>query len=134
MGDIERHFEGTQGTATLARMAESNRPLLRAVFPELSAELAAGLRADGSPELAEQARELAIWDRCGCEDSFCTSFYVGPRPVGTWSDEGEHHSQGLDVERGMVVLDIVDGRIRYIEVIDRPEIRAALENAIRRVQ
>lgn len=61
-------------------------------------------------------------------------FYVGPRPVGTWSDEGEHRNQSPEVERGMVVLDVVDGSIRYVEVIDRPEIRAALENAIQRIQ
>lgn len=115
-------------------MAEMKRPLLQAVLPDLGAELAAGLRADGLQELAEQVPELEIWDQCGCGDSFCTSFYVGPRPVGAWSDEGEHHNQAPEVQRGMVVLDVVDGRIRYVEVLDRPEIRPALENTFRQAQ
>jgi hypothetical protein len=27
---------------------------------------------------------LAITDVCSCQDSFCTSFYTGPKPDGAW--------------------------------------------------
>lgn len=121
----------SQETPTLDAMAESNRPLLRVVLPDLSAELAAGLVADGRPELAEQIPQLRIWERCGCGDSFCMSFYVGSKPAGAWGDEGEHESLMADVNRGMVVLDVVAGTIRYLEVLDRPEIGTALNTAIR---
>jgi hypothetical protein len=110
-------------------MAEMNKPLLQDVLPELSEELVIGLIAVGRRELAEQVPELRVWSRCRCNESYCTSFYVGPTPDGSWGDEGEHENEMPDVERGMVVLDVVSGVIRYVEMLDRPEIRDALANA-----
>lgn len=110
MRAAEGHMRDTQAAPTLDAVAEPNRPLLELVLPDLSAELAAGLVADGRPELAEQIPQLRISERCGCGDSFCTSFYVGPRPGGAWSDEGEHESLMADVNRGMVVLMPSPGR------------------------
>jgi hypothetical protein len=98
-------------------------------LPDLCAEVTAGLASIGREDLAQQVPDLRIWDRCGCGESFCNSFYVGPRPLGAWSDEGDHENQVPDVNRGMVVLDVVSGVIRHMEVLDRPEIRTALRTA-----
>ena len=114
---------------TLGYVAHTTRPLLCEVLPDFGAELLAGLTSIGRDDLAEQVPSLRVWDRCGCGDSFCNSFYVGPRPRGAWSDEGDHENEMPDVDRGMVVLDVVSGTIRYVEVIDRPEIRVVLRTA-----
>ena len=110
-------------------MEHTTRPLLCDVLPDLAEELTAGLVSIGREDLAQQVPSLRVWDRCGCGDSFCNSFYVGPRPMAAWSDEGDHENEMPDVDRGMVVLDVVSGAIRYIEVLGRPEIRAALRAA-----
>lgn len=67
-------------------------------------------------------------DTCG--DDFCQSFYVGgAKPRGTWQDEGEYESLELIPEEGMVILDLVDGRIRFVEVLYRDDVEDALKGA-----
>ncbi len=111
---------------TLGVVEHTTRPLLCDVLPDFGAELIAGLTSIGREDLAQQVPSLRVWDRCGCDDSFCNSFYVGPEPLGAWRDEGDHENEMPEVDRGMVVLDVVSGTIRYVEALDRPEIRAAL--------
>ena len=67
-----------------------------------------------------------MWGRCSCNDDFCSSFYTGARPTGSWSDEGDHENVVPDASVGMVVLDVVDGVIRYVEVLDRPDVHAVV--------
>ncbi|MBX3314369.1 MAG: hypothetical protein KF906_08625 [Actinobacteria bacterium] len=105
------------------------KPLLQVALPEFSEDLAAGLIADGRPDLADQIPGLRIWSQCGCNRSDCTSFYVGPEPAGPWSEEGKHENVLPDVSHAMVVLDVVAGIIRYVEVLDYPQIRSALDAA-----
>lgn len=97
-------------------------------MPGLVAELVAALIAGDEPELAQQVRSLRVVSRCGCGDSSCSSFYTGPKPAHAWSAEGTHRCCPLIVERGMVTLDVVDGIIRYVEVVDRPDIAAMLDD------
>lgn len=101
------------------------------VFPDLASELRAGLVADGDDDLAVQVDDLLITDVCRCDDSFCTSFYTGPRPDGAWGP-------GLrnvlpEVASGMVIVDVVDGVIRYVEVLDRATMRPAFRKLRHRV-
>lgn len=103
------------------------RPLLTSVAPEFARELTAALTQDGLAELAGQVSHLEIWDVCGCEDEFCGSFYVGAKPDGTWAQLGEYSTVAPDVAAGMVFLDVVDDVIRYVEVLDRPELAEVLE-------
>ena len=112
-------------------MAEPTKPLLQAVLPDFTGELSAGLLAIGRRDLADQVPALRIWDRCRCGDSVCTSFYVGPKPAGPWRGEGDHENTVPEVDHGMIVLDVVAGTVRYVEVLDRPEIGAALRAATR---
>jgi hypothetical protein len=89
------------------------------VVPELAAELEAGLRGQRRPDLAEQVAELRITAVCRCAVEGCGSFYTG-RPITRW------FRRGRQVEVGDLVVDTIDGEIVYVEVLGRPEVRAAL--------
>lgn len=106
-------------------------PLLREVLPELASELKEGLARQGEPDLAAQIDGLRIKSLCGCDDDFCGSFYTGEPPNGRWSDLGDHYSLPVETD-WLIVLDVVDGRIRFVEVIDRPEVRVKLLDALPR--
>jgi hypothetical protein len=104
---------------------------MSSVFPALDRELQLGLREVGRDDLAAQVDALQIHDVCGCEDGFCTSFYTGPRPQGGWAPG--HENVLPDVPSGMVVLDVVDGEIRFVEVLDRGDLRPAFNDLRRRL-
>ena len=92
---------------------------LSAVVPALAAELEAGLHASGRPDLAEQIAELEIRELCACEVEGCASFYTG-LPMKRW------FRRGKQVPVGDLVVDTIDGEIVYVEVLGRPDVRAAL--------
>lgn len=104
----------------------ARRPLVGEVVPTLAEELVAGLHALGRSDLADQVSTLEVWGRCGCPDDFCSSFYTGPRSTGTWQDEGEHENVVPEGSTGMLILDVVAGVIRFVEVLDRPDIKAVI--------
>ena len=103
-------------------MTPARRPIVSEVLPKLADELIEGLDSVGRGELASQVPSLEVWGRCSCDDDFCSSFYTAALPTGSWSDEGEHENVVPDASVGMVVLDVVDGVIRYVEVLDRPDV------------
>jgi hypothetical protein len=77
------------------------------------------LREADEDDLAEQVTDLRILQQCDCRDAFCQSFYTQPPPDGAYSPG--HRNVGLSPDRpGMLVLDVVDNLIMYVEVIDRP--------------
>ncbi len=99
-------------------------PLLIEMMPELATEVRELAERSGDPGLAEQVATLRIFDRCRCGDSFCATIYTQPKPAGSW---GPHHKcLPLDANAGMIVLDLVAGRIACVEVLHRDEIRARL--------
>jgi hypothetical protein len=98
------------------------RRLLRDVAPTFVSELAEALKRDGHELLADQVAALELWDRCGCQVKSCCSFYAGPKPSEPWRNFGDHFNLVLSVRKGMVVLDVVDGVIRYVEILDRPDV------------
>jgi hypothetical protein len=104
-------------------MTGDQRPLVSDLFPEFTAEMVAALTLDAEGDLVAQIPGLAFWGRCSCADDFCASFYTGPRPSGRWSDDGDHDNVVLAVDMGMVVFDLVDRAIRYVEVLDRPDVK-----------
>jgi hypothetical protein len=95
-------------------------------MPELASELETLLKNEGQPELASQVRELRLVDRCRCGDDFCATLYSRPRPAGSWQSLGQHQNLTLDPDRGMIILDLLDGRIVCVEVLDRAEVRERL--------
>ena len=94
------------------------------VLPDFAAELAEALRSEDGADLADQVRELSITAVCGCGDDFCASFYTGPRPDGPWGHG--HKNVTPQTATGMVILDVVDGRIRYVEVLDRDDVKSVI--------
>jgi hypothetical protein len=94
------------------------------LLPAFAAELEHALRADGEHELADRVAGLAIESPCGCGDDLCSSFYTGARPNGEWG--ASHRNVTPTVPTGMVILDVVDGRIRYVEVLHRDDLKAVL--------
>ncbi|MFJ9833377.1 hypothetical protein ACIRU2_18640 [Streptomyces sp. NPDC101169] len=102
---------------------EQAHPLVRDVFPDLVAELIALLEDEGERELALCAWDLRLVAMCDCGDDFCQSIHTAVRPKGEPYGEG-HRCVPLLPEEGMLVLDVVQGRIMYIEVLDRPPMEA----------
>jgi hypothetical protein len=87
-------------------------------WPGLAAELASALRAIGEDGLAAQVAHLKV-DRCGCGDDFCQSFYTQPPPAGAYGPG--HRNIVLSPDRsGLLVLDVVDDVIMFVEVVDQP--------------
>lgn len=96
-------------------------PLLREVYPDLSAELISLLIADGHIDLGVCAQDLRIIAPCSCGDDFCQSFYTAPPPSGAYGSG--HRNVSLLPDQGMIVLDVVHGRIMFVEVLDHPPLR-----------
>jgi hypothetical protein len=102
----------------------------------MAAELTALLLASDE-SVAAQIAQLKLVDRCRCGDSFCATFYTAPRPnLGAdlsmqengMSCYGPNHRNVLLVPpRGLIILDIVEQRIMWVEVLYREDIRTALE-------
>jgi hypothetical protein len=102
--------------------------LLTEILPPLARELEQLLKDQGEVELAAQVSQLAIVDRCRCGDDFCSSFYTQPKPEGTYGPG--HRCIDLDAAEGMLVLDVVAGKIAHVEVLNRDDIRRKLLPAL----
>ncbi|MBU0755876.1 MAG: hypothetical protein KJ645_12100 [Planctomycetes bacterium] len=103
--------------------------LLSELFPELFDEIHRLLKNDGQDALADELMMTRIVDKCRCGDGFCSSIYAVPKPFGAWGNG--HDTIPLDTEQGMINLDIVDGKIVHIEVLDRPDIKKMVEDRIK---
>ncbi|MFM9370000.1 hypothetical protein [Streptomyces sp. Da 82-17] len=98
---------------------EAEPPLVRDVFPELVDELTRLLDEEGERDLSVVVHDIRLFGPCGCGDDFCQSFRTSDHPPGTPYGP-RHRCVPLLPERGMLNLDVVAGRIVYVEVIDRP--------------
>ncbi len=98
---------------------EQDYPLVRDAFPELIAELIALLEDEGERELAHHIRDVRLVAGCDCGDDFCQSIRTAVHPQGQPYGEG-HRCVPLLPAKGILVLDVVDDRIMYIEALDRP--------------
>jgi hypothetical protein len=94
-------------------------PLVRDAFPDLIAELITLLEGEGEGELALRAWDLRLVAMCDCGDGFCQSIHTEVHPKGRPYGQG-HRCVPLSPSEGMLVLDVVDDRIMYIEILDRP--------------
>jgi hypothetical protein len=87
-------------------------------WPTLARQLRTALTAQTEPGLAAQVDELRVHEVCPCDDDFCQSFYTQPPP-----DEGfgpGHRNVVLEPEwDGHLIIDVIDGQIVFIEVLDR---------------
>ncbi|GHH30901.1 hypothetical protein [Streptomyces lanatus] len=101
-------------------------PLVRDLFPELVAELATLLEEEGEHWLA-----ICVWDvrmvaECGCGDDFCQSIRTAEHTPGQPYGPG-HRCVPLLPATGDLILDVVNGRIMYIEILDRPPLRQRVQ-------
>ena len=97
------------------------RLLLTDTLPAFSAELRQLLEEKGESELAAQVPGLMILDRCRCGDDFCATFYTRPKPQGAYGLG--HRNVVLAPDAGTIILDVVDGEIACVEVLDRDDVR-----------
>ena len=100
----------------------------RDIAPEFAEELVALLLADGELRLAEQVLSAEVVARCRCEDTICASFYAASAPDGAYGPG--HDAVPLDPEVDAVVLDVVGGRLMYVEVLRHDAFRHALHAAV----
>ena len=100
--------------------------LLVDCLPEFSDELRSLSLEAGLPEVAEQVDQLQLVDRCRCGDDFCATFYTAAKPKGSYGPS--HRNVELPAEQGMIILDLVDGRVHCVEVLYRDEIRQRLQD------
>jgi hypothetical protein len=108
---------------------KEQRPLLTDTLPEFAAELRQLLVEKGEPELAAQVPTLAIHDRCRCGDDICATFYTRPKPNGAYGPG--HRNVALVPNEGFYfILDVVDGEIACVEVLDREDVRHKLEEIL----
>jgi hypothetical protein len=114
--------------ACQSRSVNGNHRLLRHIAPKFAGELAKALTDDGYELLADQVALLELREPCGCQGKSCCSFYTGPKPSEPWAKVGNHYNLVPNVRKGLVVLDVVDGVIRYLEILDRPDIRKLLSS------
>lgn len=99
-------------------VAVDDRPLVRDVHPVFSAELVSALDADEERWLAIAAKDIRIVAPCGCDSENCQSFYTAPPPTGSYGPG--HRNVMPPFDAGMVVLDVVDGQIMFVEILDQP--------------
>ncbi|MGQ0843499.1 MAG: hypothetical protein ACT4QF_05145 [Sporichthyaceae bacterium] len=98
--------------------------LMGLVLPGLTVEVVEALEKDGERALAAQIPVLGMHSYCSCKQSNCAMFYAVPPPDGAW---GEGHTNVMvDVARGMVVLDVINGVIVAVEILDRPDVKRLL--------
>ena len=88
-------------------------------WPKLSSELRDALIAEDETGLASSVDSLEVVQPCGCGDDFCQSFYTADPPDDAYGPG--HRNVLLDPPwTGMLILDVVDDEIVYVEVLDRP--------------
>lgn len=103
-------------------------PLLIDAIPELAEELKILLVKSELYELVNQLPDLRIVDRCYCSQESCATFYTAARPKGAWG-EG-HNNVSLAAERGFLILDLVDGKIVCVEVLNKDEVKMRLDRIL----
>lgn len=101
-------------------------PLLREIYPGFSTELTSLLDAEGHTDLAICAYDLRIIAHCSCTDDFCQSFYTAPPPEGAYGPG--HTNIPLLPASGMIVLDVVDSRIMFVEVLNHSPLHTKQPN------
>lgn len=98
---------------------------LAEVLPQFAREIEDLLNLRGEAALASQIKSASIVERCSCHDEFCASFYTQPKPAGAYPPGFETFD--LDAENGMILVDVVDGTIAHVEVLNREDVKKKLD-------
>jgi hypothetical protein len=94
------------------------------LFPDFLSELETMVRAVGRDDLVDQLQGLPVLSRCTCGDSNCAHFYTSSKPA---SHGGQHENVLLPSRSGLVVLDVLHGRVMAIEILDRLDVKRVLD-------
>jgi hypothetical protein len=98
------------------------------LLPAFSLELQTLTRAAGRPDLAGQIPSLPIVARCTCGQDNCAQFYTEAPPRGAYP--AGHSNLMLPDPVGLIVLDIVGDRIVCVEILDRPDVKPAIDKIL----
>lgn len=98
---------------------------LRSLCPHLAKQLSDALLYAGHKRLAESVGDLTVVRRC-CKYSFCASFHTSDVSADTIANCGTRLVLPVP---GLTCVFIVDDEIVTIELLNRNDIRAALDAA-----
>ncbi|WP_432943932.1 hypothetical protein ACQPXM_01495 [Kribbella sp. CA-253562] len=102
---------------------DMDAPRLVDRWPVLAGQLRAALSRDNENELASQVDELRVLEMCGCGDDFCQSFHTTLPPEKSYPLDRHRNWYPEDDDPGWdgyLILDVVDERIEFVEVLYRP--------------
>jgi len=102
--------------------------ILGDLLPLFAEEIEGLLVKKGERGLAAQIHDLKIIDRCRCPHDYCGSFYTQPKPKGALGKG--HRKVEVQPESGIIIFDVIDGRILQINVLFREKVRKVLRAAI----
>jgi hypothetical protein len=108
--------------------AEQAAMLLIEILPVLADELEQLLEKAEESDLAAQVSQLTIVERCRCGDDCCASFYTQLSPEVRYGPGSR--SVELRAPEGMLILDILDGMIVHVDVLNRKDFRQKLLAAL----
>ncbi len=94
------------------------------LFGDFFPELATMIRAAGHVHLIEELRRAPVVSRCNCGDADCAHFYTSARPR---ARDRSHENIMLPSQSGMVILDVVEGKVVAVEVLERPDVKQVLD-------
>ncbi|GAA2760029.1 hypothetical protein [Actinopolymorpha rutila] len=100
------------------RDVESERARVVERWPMLGRQLREALVNDAEHELAAQVDALQVYEMCPCQDDFCQSFYTAPPPNGAFG-AGHRNVALKPAWSGLLILDVVDEMIMFVEVLYR---------------
>lgn len=87
------------------------------VLPELAVDLMELLTEAGEQRLAATLPDLSFHSWCECGEASCLSFYTAQPPDGPYGPG--HYTLSLSRRHQMLVLDVVEDRIVFVEVLER---------------
>jgi hypothetical protein len=106
----------------------AQRPLLIEFLPEIAEEVRQLLKIIERTDLLPSLDAARFVSPCRCGDDFCSSIYTAIKPSGPWGPN--HETVPLGADKGMINLDIVEGKIVYVEILDRPDIRSIVDSRL----
>lgn len=112
----------------MRRKATMTVQTINEIFSAFAAELESLTKEAGRADLVGQIRDLPVLARCDCGQRNCAHFYTAPKPTGSYGPG--HVNVVLPAARGLIVYDVVNGSIAAIEVLDRSDVKEALDRYV----
>lgn len=119
-------MSGPSSPDSYPAVVEADAPRLVERWPELARQVRNALIRDDETALASGIDALRVLKTCDCDEDFCQSFYTEPPPDGAYpSDRHRNWYRDHDEDdelgwEGFLILDVVDERIAFVEVLYRP--------------